>query len=221
MKAMILAAGKGERMRPLTEHTPKPLLRVGRQRLIEYHLNALQRSGISEVIINLSWLGEQIRTALGDGRRYAVSITYSEEGPQPLETAGGIIAALPLLGEAPFLVVNGDIWTDYCFEYLARVPLKLVHLVLVDNPVHHPQGDFGLTADSVNQNTSPRLTFSGIGVYHPALFAGLEPGVRPLAPLLQQAIARGQVSGEHYRGQWWDVGTPQRLQALDNVLRYR
>lgn len=218
MKAMLLAAGKGERMRPLTEHTPKPLLRAGGKRLIEYHLHALRRSGITEIVINLSWLGEQIEQTIGTGAAYGVSILYSNEGPQPLETAGGIIAALPLLGDAPFLVVNADIWTDYDFSQLPTVLAGLAYLVLVDNPSHHPQGDFALQQEQVVNTGSRLLTYSGIGVYHPGMFTGLAPGIRPLAPLLRAAIERGDVQGTHYRGRWHDVGTPQRLAELDSVL---
>jgi N-acetyl-alpha-D-muramate 1-phosphate uridylyltransferase len=218
MKAMILAAGKGERMRPLTLHTPKPLLRVGGQMLIEYHLRALQRSGITEIVINLSWLGEQIEQSIGTGASYGVTIVYSQEGPQPLETAGGIIAALPLLGDAPFLVVNGDIWSDYDFAQLPTRLTGLAHLLLVDNPPHHPKGDFALQQGQVVNTGATSLTYSGIGVYHPKMFASLAPGVRPLAPLLRAAIDQGDVQGTHYRGRWYDVGTPQRLAELDAML---
>ncbi len=221
MKAMILAAGKGERMQPLTAHTPKPLLRVGGKMLIEYHLEALRRSDIEDVVINLSWLAEQFEPALGDGSRYGLRIRYSYEGPEPLETAGGIIAALPLLGSAPFLVVNGDIWTDYSFAGLPCQPHAMAYLVLVNNPPHHPQGDFALTDSQVSNANEQRLTFSGIAVYHPALFAGLSPGVRALAPVLRAAIGQGQVSGEHYAGDWRDIGTPQRLAVLDTELAGR
>lgn len=217
MKAMILAAGRGERMRPLTETTPKPLLRVGEHALIEYHLYALARAGIRDIVINHSWLGQQIVDQLGDGQRYGVSIVYSAEGEPPLETAGGIIQALPLLGDAPFMLVNADIWTDYDFRQLPQVLVGKAHLVLVDNPQHHAGGDFALDANSV-RNEGDKLTYSGIGVYSPALFAGLPVGVRPLAPLLRAAIDRGEISGEWYRGQWWDVGTPHRLQELDEFL---
>jgi len=218
VKAIILAAGRGERMRPLTEHTPKPLLRVGGRCLIEYHLQALARAGIVEVVINHSWLGQQIVDYLGDGQRYGVQLQYSAEGDPPLETAGGIVQALPLLGEAPFVLVNGDIWTDYDFASLPAVPAGLAHLVLVDNPPHHPRGDFALETDTLSIQ-GKLLTYSGVGVYTAELFAGLEPGVRPLAPLLRTAIERSQISGEHYHGQWWDIGTPERLQQLDRYLQ--
>lgn len=218
MKALILAAGRGERMRPLTESIPKPLLRVGGQCLIEYHLQALVRAGVREIVINHSWLGQQIVDYLGNGQRYAVRIEYSAEGDPPLETAGGIIQALPLLGEAPFILVNGDIWTDYDFSHLPQALPGKAHLVLVDNPEHHRKGDFAL-ASHILKNNGDKLTYSGIGVYSPALFAGLPAGVRPLAPLLRAAIDRGEISGERYRGQWWDIGTPERLQQLDTLLQ--
>lgn len=215
---MILAAGRGERMRPLTDRTPKPLLPVGGKPLIEYHLEALAAAGVAEVVINLSWLAERIPPALGQGERWGLRIHYSYEGPQPLETAGGIRHALAQLGDEPFLVVNGDVWTDYPLARL-RAPEGLAHLVLVDNPPHHEQGDFVLEDGVVRDGDGARLTFSGIGVYRPELFAGLPPGPARLAPILRQAMARGAVSGEHYRGRWIDVGTPQRLAELDQQLR--
>ncbi len=219
MRSMILAAGRGERMRPLTDTTPKPLLEAGGQTLIEYHLQALKRAGIEEVVINHAWLGEKIEALLGTGERHGLHIRYSPEAPTALETAGGIIQALPLLGDEPFLVVNGDIWTDYPFERLPDQPEGLAHLVMVDNPPQHPEGDFVLSRGQLRpEGPGPRLTFSGIGVYRPELFAGLAPGVRPLAPLLVEAMAQGQVSGEHYQGQWSDVGTPERLEALRRQL---
>lgn len=220
MKAMILAAGRGERMRPLTESTPKPLLQAGARRLIEYHLLALARHGIEDVVINLSWLGKQISAYLGDGQRYGLRIQYSEEGDTPLETAGGIVQALPLLGEAPFLLVNGDIYTEFD---LASLPARLTtdaHLVLVDNPEHHPQGDFAVQGNQLSLQ-GDKLTYSGIGIYSPRLFTQLDRGIRPLAPILREAIARGAISGQHYRGEWWDVGTPERLAELDRFLRHK
>ncbi|MBI1423387.1 MAG: NTP transferase domain-containing protein [Gammaproteobacteria bacterium] len=220
MKAIILAAGRGERMRPLTETTPKPLLHAGGQCLIEYHLHALVRAGIRDIVINHSWLGQQIVDYLGDGQRYGARIVYSAEGEPPLETAGGIIQALPVLGDAPFVLVNGDIWTDYDFAQLPRALTGKAHLVLVDNPTHHPAGDFALQSH-ILKNNGDRLTYSGIGVYSPSLFAGLAPGVRPLAPLLRAAIDEGAVHGEWYRGQWWDIGTPDRLRQLDQFLQQR
>ncbi|HID49023.1 MAG TPA: nucleotidyltransferase family protein [Chromatiales bacterium] len=219
MKAMLLAAGRGERMRPLTDTMPKPLLEVAGKALIEYHLEALHRAGIEEVVINHAWLGEVIETRLGDGRRYGLHLVYSPEIPAALETAGGIIQALPLLGDAPFLVINSDIWTDYPLRHLPREPDGLAHLVLVDNPPQHPAGDFHLEDGRVHAEGEPRLTYSGIGVYRPDLFAGLAPGVRPLAPLLREAMQAGQISGEPYSGAWFDVGTPERLAALDRRLR--
>ena len=219
MKAMILAAGRGERMRPLTDHTPKPLLEVGGKALIEYHLMALHQAGIRDVIINHAWLGEQIESRLGKGEHYGLEIQYSAEVPVALETAGGIIQALSRLGTDPFIVINGDIWCDYPMQQLPQQPDGLAHLVMVDNPPHHLQGDFCLTAGRLQAEGQSKLTYSGIGVYHPRLFTGLEPGIRPLAPLLKQAMAKGQVSGEHYRGQWLDIGTPERLHELDTELR--
>lgn len=218
MKAMILAAGRGERMRPLTQTVPKPLLRVAGQSLIEYHLHALARYGIREVVINLSWLGEQISAYLGDGQRYGLRIVYSQEGATPLETAGGIIQALALLGDAPFLLVNGDIYCEFDFATLPAHITTDAHLVLVNNPAHHPQGDFALQGERLAL-TGELLTYSGIGIYSPHLFAQLAQGIRLLAPLLREAIARDAISGQHYRGEWWDVGTPERLQQLDGYLR--
>ncbi|MFP3873174.1 MAG: N-acetylmuramate alpha-1-phosphate uridylyltransferase MurU [Thiohalophilus sp.] len=216
MKAMILAAGRGERMRPLTDHCPKPLLQVGGKALIEYHIEALAAAGITDIVINHAWLGTQIETTLGDGQRYGVRLDYSPE-PTALETAGGIIQALPRLGET-FVVLNADIWSDYPFARLPGDPAGLAHLVMVDNPAHHLRGDFALQGDRLDEQGEPRLTFSGIGVYRAELFAGLAPGVRPLGPLLRQAMQAGKVSGEHYRGQWWDIGTPQRLAQLNAQL---
>lgn len=220
MRAMILAAGRGERMRPLTDRTPKPLLPVAGRPLIEHHIASLAAAGIREIVINVSWLGQQIVDTLGDGTRFGVKLQYSREEPAPLETAGGIRRALPLLGEAPFVVVNGDVWTDYPLGRL-QPPAGLVHLVLVDNPPHHEQGDFVLADGRVGVGDGARLTFSGIGVYRPELFAGLPDGAYPLAPLLRAAMAQGQVSGEHYRGRWMDVGTPARLAELERMLGKR
>lgn len=219
MKAMILAAGRGERMRPLTDTVPKPLLQAGGRCLLEYHVVALARAGVHELVINTAWQGEQIEHRFADGADYGVHIRYSHEGEQALETAGGIIRALPLLGDEPFLVVNADVWTDYDYAQLPAEPEGFAHLVLVDNPAHHIEGDFSLKAGKVTDAAGEqRLTFSGIGVYRPVLFAALEQGVRPLAPLLRAAMAGGQVSGEHYCGQWFDIGTPARLVALDKML---
>jgi MurNAc alpha-1-phosphate uridylyltransferase len=214
MKAMILAAGRGKRLRPLTDTTPKPLLEVACKPLIVYHLEALARAGFTEIVINLNWLGEQIRERFGDGAGYGLAIEYSEE-PEALETAGGIVQALPLLGER-FVVVNADVFTDYDFARLRCVDSP-AHLVLVDNPEHHARGDFSLRGAIVGDDKSGRHTFSGISQYHRDFFSGLEPGRRALAPLLYAAIARGQVSGELYRGTWIDIGTPERLKALNHI----
>ena len=215
---MILAAGRGERMRPLTDHTPKPLLEAGGRPLIGHHLAALARAGVREAVVNHAHLGAQIEQALGDGAAYGLRIRYSPE-EVALETGGGIFRALPLLGPDPFIVVNGDVWTDFDPARLRLADADLAHLVLVDNPAHHPAGDFVLAGDRVREDGGPRLTFSGVGVYRPALFDGCAPGRFPLAPLLRAAIAVGRVSGEHHRGRWVDVGTPERLAALDLQLR--
>jgi MurNAc alpha-1-phosphate uridylyltransferase len=224
MKAMILAAGRGERMRPLTDATPKPLLEAGGRPLIAWTLDALARCGVREVVVNLAHLGERIERALGDGSRWGVAIRYSREPEGALETAGGIARALPLLGSAPFLLVNGDIHTDYPFASLLARGLSskgtLAHLVLIDNPPHHPGGDFGLVEGRVTAEAAVRYTYGGIGVYDPGLFAGIARGTRcQLAPLLKAEMARGRVTGEHYRGRWFDIGTPERLEALDRALR--
>lgn len=222
MKAMILAAGKGERMRPLTLHTPKPLVPIAGVPLIEYHLRALAAAGFTEVVINHAWLGQQIEDHLGDGSRWGLSIRFSPEG-EPLETGGGIFKALPLLGDEPFLLVNGDIWTDYDFTRLQQPLQGLAHLVLVDNPGHHGAGDFRLNVDQVEDGAgaSDTLTFSGISVIDPALFDGCNAGAFKLAPLLRQAMANGQISGEHFRGHWVDVGTLERLAEVERLLAER
>lgn len=219
MKAMILAAGRGERMRPLTDHTPKPLLPVAGRPLIVHHIEALAAAGVREIVINLAWLGERIAAALGDGANWGVRLHYSREGAQALETGGGIFQALPLLGPEPFLVVNGDVWTDCPIEGLLRSPTGLAHLLLVPNPEHNPTGDFVLSEGRVVSESGPGLTFSGIGVYRPELFVGCQPGAFRLAPLLRQAAAAGQVSGECYAGRWFDIGTPARLAALEELLQ--
>lgn len=220
MKAMILAAGRGERMRPLTDTTPKPLLKVAGRALIEYHLLRLAEAGITEVVINLAWLGEQVQRALGNGRAYGVTIEYIHEGAQALETGGGIFNALHLLGNETFMVINGDVWTDYPLQQLPTGISGLAHLVLVDNPAHHPQGDFAISNSgyAISEATD-KLTFSGIGVYAPALFANCVPGIFPLAPLLRQAMTTQQVTAEHYCGHWSDVGTVERLQQLEDFLQ--
>lgn len=220
MKAMILAAGKGERLRPLTLHTPKPLVRAGGVPLIEYHIRALAEAGFSELVINHAWLGEQIEACLGDGSALGVQIRYSPEG-EPLETGGGIYRALPLLGDEPFVVVNGDIWTDYSFEGL-RCPLKgLAHLVLVNNPAHHPGGDFSLIDGVVRDDLRGALTYSGIAVLSPHLFDGCTAGAFKLAPLLRKAMEAEQVSGERFDGCWIDVGTHERLAEVERTLEAR
>jgi MurNAc alpha-1-phosphate uridylyltransferase len=221
MKAMILAAGRGERMRPLTDDTPKPLLPVAGKPIIQWHVEALVAAGFRELVINHAWHGGQIEACLGDGGRFGVHIAYSAEGEKGLETGGGIFRALPLLAgegvDQPFLVVNGDILTDFPFARLHLAEGRLAHLVLVPNPPHHPQGDFYLAQEKVVADGEPRLTFSGIGVYHPALFAGCEDGVFPLAPLLRRAMGAGKVSGEFYGGTWLDIGTPERLQQAGSL----
>ncbi|VXC93341.1 N-acetylmuramate alpha-1-phosphate uridylyltransferase [Pseudomonas sp. 8Z] len=219
MKAMILAAGKGERLRPLTLHTPKPLVKAAGVPLIEYHVRALAAAGFTELVINHAWLGQQIEDYLGDGARFGVRIAYSPEG-EPLETGGGICKALPLLGAAPFVVVNGDIFTDYAFAELRRPLTGLAHLVLVDNPVHHPLGDFILRQGQVQdaEADGERLTYSGIAVLSPELFVGCQPGAFKLAPLLRKAMAADQVSGERHVGRWIDVGTHERLAEVEQLL---
>lgn len=220
MKAMILAAGRGERMRPLTDHVPKPLLEAGGKPLIVWHIEKLAQAGYRELVINHAHLGAQIESALGNGERFGVSIRYSPEA-EALETAGGIANALNLLGTAPFLVVNGDVFVDYDFSGLQNRILEtdLAWLVMVDNPLHHPQGDFVLTGDRISEQQGPRLTFSGIGVYRPQLFESVARGSKArLAPLLRLAMASGKVGGEYHAGQWMDIGTPERLAELDRIL---
>ena len=223
MKAMILAAGRGERMRPLTDTVPKPLIAVRGQRLVERHLQRLAAAGVREVVINLGWLGERIEEALGEGSRLGVSITWSREGWPCLETGGGISNALPLLGPAPFLVLNGDVWTDYPLAALVGRAVSfpehdLAHMVLVPNPPHHPRGDVTLAGGRVVPACAETHTFSGLSVLRPELFAEAPGGAFPLWPQLREAAIRGQVSGEIYAGRWSDVGTPQRLEALEKEL---
>jgi MurNAc alpha-1-phosphate uridylyltransferase len=222
MMAMLLAAGRGERMRPLTDLTPKPLLQVGGKPLIVWHIERLVDAGITDIVINHAHLGKKIEQALGDGSRFGATIRYSDEGTA-LETAGGIAFALQLLGEQPFAVVNGDIWCDYDFARLSGLAANMrqdnAHLVLVNNPPQHPHGDFGLRDGRVT-DSGPKLTFSGIGLYRPELFMHIPRGSKaPLAPLLREQIAAGKVSGEHHAGLWFDVGTPQRLAELDMQVR--
>lgn len=214
MKAMILAAGRGERMRPLTDHTPKPLLHIGKHRLIEYHLFNLANAGFKDVVINIAWLGQQIMNTLGDGSNYGLNINYSDEGDSALETGGGIFKALPLLGEESFLVVNGDIWTDYPLQKLYNYQLDgLAHLVLINNPPQHPTGDFYLRNNKLVETGEEKFTFSGIGVYHKDFFKGKAGGAFPLAPMIRQFTPQGLVSAELYNGEWDDIGTAERLQA--------
>ena len=221
MRAMILAAGRGARMRPLTDHTPKPLLQVGGKPLIVWHIERLAQAGISELVINHAYLGQQIEQALGNGSQWQVHIQYSAE-QTALETAGGIAKALPLLGDQPFLVVNGDVFTDIDYASTHLPAGKLAHLVMVDNPEQHAEGDFALQDGLVKQATSNRLTFSGIGVYHPHLFEPVLSGeAAKLAPLLISAMQQGLVSGQHHTGIWHDIGTPQRLEQLDQCLKTR
>lgn len=212
MKAMILAAGKGERMRPLTLHTPKPLLLVADKPLIQWHIEALRQAGLTELVINHAWLGEQLEAYFADGANLDVAIQWSAEG-EPLETGGGIFKALPLLGSDPFVLVNGDVWAPFEFAGLRLPAGKLAHLVLVDNPSFKAQGDFALTHGEVHNPSSnaPALTYSGLAVLHPRLFAEQQGGAFALAPLLRQAADAGLVSGEYFAGPWVDVGTPERL----------
>jgi len=218
MKAMILAAGRGERMRPLTDNCPKPLLMVGGHKLIEYHIQALVTAGISEIVINHAYLGEMIEHYLGDGRRYGAEIIYSPEA-EALETGGGIFKALPLLGDAPFVLVNGDVWTDYDFTHLPKKINSLAHLVMVSNPAHNLSGDFALQGERLSQGGESKLTYSGIGIYQPDLFSACSEGRFPLAPILKKAMNENNVTGEYFSGQWVDVGTPERLAALDKKLK--
>lgn len=217
--AMLLAAGKGERMRPLTLATPKPLLAVAGKPLIDYHIEALVEAGIQDIVINVSWLGQQIVEHCGGGARWGCAIHYSEEH-EPLETAGGIIRALKKLGDKPFLLVNADIWTDFNFEGLFHQMLSpgAAHLLLVDNPAHNPDGDFSLRQGRVAGAGKDSLTYAGIGLYDPRFFDGYAPGKRPLLPLLEHAIAERRLYAQHYRGRWTDVGTPSRLEQLEREL---
>jgi MurNAc alpha-1-phosphate uridylyltransferase len=227
MKVMLLAAGKGERMQPLTSHTPKPLLQAGGKSLLEHLIHKLAADNFTDLVINHAWLGQQVEDALGDGSKFGVHIAWSRE-TEPLETAGGIIKALPLLGEAPFAVVNGDIFTDYPYRNLrtALAAHHHVHLVLVPNPPHHPKGDFSLDSAGRLQLPTPAassggttFTYSGIGVFHPRLFAGVTETKYPLLPLLKRAIHTQQASGAVFNGIWMDIGTPQRLKQLDQQLK--
>ena len=218
MKVMILAAGRGERLRPLTDEIPKPLIKIAGRSIIEYHLVNLAKAGFKEIIINTAWLAEKIHQQLGDGSKYGVSITYSDEG-EALETAGGIINALPLLGNEPFLVVNGDIWCDFDFSTLPYLKKTTqAHLVLVNNPEHNQNGDFYLDNNLIKNSGKTMYTFSGIGIYSPDFFAEQQPGSTPLAPIIRNKCKDNLVSGQLHDGPWTDVGTVERLQELDKHL---
>ena len=215
MRAMILAAGRGERLRPLTDSIPKPLVEVRGKPLIEYHIQALSEAGFKEIIINQGHLGDQLPVAIGDGGRWGIRVHWSDEQPAALETGGGIHKALPLLGSSPFLVVNGDIWTDYPFARLRAVKCDWAHLVMIPNPPQHPAGDFALLNARIRTEGANKLTFSGIGVYHPRLFDGCEAGKFSIVPLLRSAMENHLVTGEKYAGCWEDIGTLERLATID------
>jgi MurNAc alpha-1-phosphate uridylyltransferase len=219
MKTMILAAGRGERLRPHTDITPKPLIQVGKHRLIEYHLINLAKAGLKDVVINISWLADQIRETLGDGSNYSLNITYTDEGAEALETAGGIINAMPHLGDGPFIVINGDIWCDYDLNRLMNRNLEYeAHLVLVNNPEHNTEGDFALENGMIKNTGDERLTYSGIGLYTQDFFAETKPGKKALAPMLRKKSELNKVSGEIHNGQWVDIGTIERLAQLRSYL---
>jgi MurNAc alpha-1-phosphate uridylyltransferase len=222
MKAMILAAGRGERMRPLTDRHPKPLLKVDGRALIEWHIEALKDAGIKDILINTSWLGEQVPEYLGDGGYWGVNLTFSHE-PNALETAGGIRKALEYFDNEPFIVVNGDVWSEYNYEGLLKQPTKLAHIVLVPNPEHHTDGDFQLRDDGlVIAEGKNKYTFSGIGVYQPEIFADLpEDEALPLAPILRELMVEAEVTGELFDGRWYDIGTPERLESLNLSFQRR
>jgi MurNAc alpha-1-phosphate uridylyltransferase len=218
MRAMILAAGRGERLRPLTDTLPKPLVPIAGKPLIEYHLEALAAGGFREVVINQGHLGSLLPEALGDGQQWGINIHWSDEQPEALETGGGIFKALPLLGSTPFLVINGDVWTDYPFGRLRAVKCDWAHLVMVPNPAHNPTGDFALDGARIRENGDSRLTFSGIGVYNPRLFGSCEPGKFSVVPLLRAAMSNYLVTGERFTGAWDDIGTPERLDNLNQAV---
>jgi len=221
MKAMILAAGRGERMRPLTDNTPKPLLSVAGKPIIQYTIEQLVEAGFKEIVINIAYLGQQIKDTLGTGAQFGASICYSDEGDTALETAGGISNAMHLLGEDTFLVVNGDIANDYDFGQLYNKSISLAHLVLIKNPPHHPDGDFYLSSDKhVSEQGQQSLTYSGIGLFHPKLFVDLEPGINKLGPLLRKVMSNNDVTGEKFNGYWLDIGTPERLNEMKNHLNH-
>jgi len=213
MRAMILAAGRGERLRPLTDELPKPLVEIAGKPLIEYHLEALAGAGFREVVINQGHLGDLLPEALGDGRRWGLNIHWSDEQPEALETGGGIFKALPLLGSGPFLVINGDLRTDYPFARLRAVKCDWAHLVMVPNPAHNPGGDFALSGARIQQDGDNKLTFSGMAVYHPRLFEGCQPGKFSVVPLVRSAMENHLVTGEEFQGGWNDIGTLERLDA--------
>jgi MurNAc alpha-1-phosphate uridylyltransferase len=217
-KAMLLAAGKGERMRHLTENTPKPLLQVAGKSMLAHQLDKLAAAGFNQVVINLGHFGEQIKEEAIRAASSALTVSFSDEGEEPLETAGGILKAMPLLAGGPFLVINSDVWCDYPLDTLPADPEGLVHLIMVDNPEHHPEGDFALKDGRVHLQEGPRYTYSGIGVYRPELFDECQPGKLPLAPLIRHAASMDLVSGEHHTGVWQDVGTPERLAELNASL---
>lgn len=219
MKAMILAAGRGERLRPLTDTTPKPLLEVAGEPLIERLIRQLVEQGFQNLVINTAWLAELLEQRLGDGRRLGARIRYSREPDGALGTAGGILQARSLLGDAPFIVVNGDVWTNFPFSTLRRQPAELAHVVLVDNPKHVPSGDFALQGEQLCNSGKDMFTFSGVAAYHPNLFDHLAADETALAPLLRATASKGLASGEHFRGDWFDVGTPQRLQDIEQWMR--
>lgn len=218
MYAMILAAGKGERMMPLSLATPKPLLQAAGKPLLQYHIEALAAAAVSDIVINTGRLGDQIESRFGRGECFGVTIHYSHEGEEPLGTGGGIRQALPLLGDRPFILVNGDVWTDFNYSDLPDRIAGLAHLVLVDNPVHNPDGDFALSSGQLALTGLPMLTYSGIGVYKPALFTSAGQGLFSLVPALKQAIHNNLVSGQRHTGRWFDIGTPERLVQLNHLL---
>lgn len=219
MRAMILAAGRGARLRPLTDTTPKPLIEAGGKPLIEYHLENLANAGFQEIVINTGHLGEQLPAALGDGQRWGVHISYSEEPPEALETGGGIYQALPLLGPAPFAVISGDIWSDFPLARLRHVKCDRAHLVMVPNPAHHPAGDLALQHGRLRSEGENRLTFSGIAVYHPRFFECANPGRWRITQLLKETADQFLVTGELHTGAWFDSGTPERLEELRKALQ--
>ncbi|RKZ49865.1 MAG: mannose-1-phosphate guanylyltransferase [Gammaproteobacteria bacterium] len=229
MRAMILAAGRGERMRPLTDKMPKSMLEVSGKPLIQYHVENLVQAGIVDIVINHALFGEQIETHLNDGKSLGASIRYSAEGDHPLETAGGIVKALPLLGDKPFVTVNADIWTDFPFQSLLREgdgqaddsANNLAHIILVDNPEHNPNGDFALSDGKVLNQGELMLTFSGISVFKPEFFKDCTSGSVPLTPILRQASSQGQVMGSHYQGRWQDIGTPERLNNIRQSYKHK